>query len=95
MTEQMSAPQPPAARPRRQPKPPVVLEVTATERLGPHMVRLTLGGPGFPVYQDKDATDKYVKLLFADPALGLEMPYDLEVLREMVARAKQLAAGAS
>lgn len=82
MTEQTSVQRPPAARPRRQPKPPVVLEVVATERLGPHMVRLTLGGPGFAVYQDKDATDKYVKLVFADPALGLEMPYDLEVLRQ-------------
>jgi NADPH-dependent ferric siderophore reductase len=82
MTEQISAQQSPTARPRRQPKPPVVLEVLASERLGPHMVRLTLGGPGFPVYQDREATDKYVKLMFADPALGLEMPYDLEVLRE-------------
>lgn len=82
MTEQISAQQSPTARPRRQPKPPVVLEVLASERLGPHMVRLTLGGPGFPVYQDREATDKYVKLMFADPALGLEMPYDLEALRE-------------
>ncbi|QCU79058.1 siderophore-interacting protein [Citricoccus sp. SGAir0253] len=72
----------PAARRPRQPKPTVVLEVVAAERLGPHLVRLTLGGEGFAVYQDKDATDKYVKLLFADPALGLEMPYDLEALRQ-------------
>lgn len=76
---------PPADRPRRPSKPLVVLEVVATDRLGPHMVRLTLGGPGFSVYQDKDATDKYVKLLFADPALGLEMPYDMEALRERLA----------
>lgn len=73
---------PPAGRAPRQPKRPLALEVMRTERLGPHMVRLTLGGPGFSEYQDKDATDKYVKLLFADPALGLEMPYDLEALRE-------------
>lgn len=70
------------ARVPRQPKPPVVLEVVGTERLGPHMVRLTLGGPGFAAYQDKDAVDKYIKLMFADPALGLEMPYDMEKLRE-------------
>lgn len=70
------------ARPPRQPKPPVLLEVVATERLGPHMVRLTLGGDGFSAYQDKDATDKYIKLMFADPALRLQMPYDMEKLRE-------------
>ncbi|MFC7401720.1 siderophore-interacting protein [Citricoccus sp. GCM10030269] len=70
------------ARQPRQPKPPVVLEVVATEQLSPHMVRLTLGGPGFSLYQDKDATDKYIKLMFADPALGLTMPYDMEKLRE-------------
>ena len=51
-------------------------------RLTPHLVRLTLGGPGFAQYQDKDATDKYIKLLFADPALGLTPPYDLDALRE-------------
>ncbi|MGG5753904.1 siderophore-interacting protein [Zafaria sp. Z1313] len=68
----------PAPRPQR---PQTVLEVLATERLSEHMVRLTLGGEGFAGYQDKDATDKYVKLLFADPALGLEPPYDLDELR--------------
>lgn len=51
-------------------------------RLTPHLVRLTLGGPGFAQYQDKEATDKYIKLLFADPALGLTPPYDLDALRE-------------
>ena len=51
-------------------------------RLTPHLVRLTLGGPGFEQYQDKDATDKYIKLLFADPALDLTPPYDLDDLRE-------------
>jgi len=71
----------PAARTPRPARPQVVLEVLSTERLGPHMVRLTLGGEGFAGFRDKDATDKYVKLLFADPALGLEPPYDLEALR--------------
>lgn len=71
-----------AVRPPRRPKPPVLLEVVATRRLSPHMVRVTLGGEGFSDYQDKDATDKYIKLMFADPALGLEMPYDMEKLRE-------------
>ena len=78
----MSAPVPSRTRPPRQPKPPVLLEVVATRRLSPHLVRLTLGGEGFSDYQDRDATDKYIKLMFADPALGLTMPYDMEELRE-------------
>ncbi|GER23639.1 siderophore-interacting protein [Zafaria cholistanensis] len=71
----------PTARTPRPARPQVVLEVLATERLSAHMVRLTLGGEGFAGFQDKAATDKYIKLLFADPALGLEPPYDLEALR--------------
>jgi NADPH-dependent ferric siderophore reductase len=71
--------------PARAPRPQVVLEVVATERLSEHMVRLTLGGPGFTAFQNKDATDKYVKLLFADPELGLEPPYDLDELRTRLA----------
>ncbi|GAA3699635.1 siderophore-interacting protein [Zhihengliuella alba] len=68
------------ARPARGPKPQVVLEVLRSERIGGHMVRLTLGGEGFAAFQDKEATDKYVKLLFADPELGLTPPYNLEEL---------------
>lgn len=73
---------PPTARP---PRPQVVLEVLASETLSEHMVRLTLGGEGFAAYRNKDATDKYIKLLFADPALGLEPPYDLDALRARLA----------
>ncbi|MGJ9402758.1 siderophore-interacting protein [Arthrobacter sp. KK5.5] len=69
---------PPTARPAR---PLIVLEVVASETLGEHMVRLTFGGPGFAEFRNKDATDKYVKLLFVDPALGLEPPYDMDALR--------------
>ncbi|WP_434810852.1 siderophore-interacting protein [Microbacterium sp. bgisy189] len=65
-----------------------VLEVVATEQLTPHLVRVHLGGPGFAAFvtgadpAKLALTDKYVKLLFADPALGLEPPYDMEALRE-------------
>ncbi|MBG6085276.1 siderophore-interacting protein [Zhihengliuella flava] len=68
------------ARPARGRKPQVVLEVLATRRLNDHFVRLTLGGQGFAQFQSKPATDQYVKILFADPALGLEPPYDMEEL---------------
>ncbi|GAA1454095.1 siderophore-interacting protein [Nesterenkonia lacusekhoensis] len=57
------------------------------------MVRLILGGDGFEGIEFRDhqaessgertpCTDQYIKLLFADPALGLQRPYDMEALRE-------------
>ncbi|GAB2976776.1 siderophore-interacting protein [Actinotalea caeni] len=70
--------QPARGRGRR---PQTVLEVLRTERLGPHLVRVVAGGPGFASFQNNAFTDRYVKLLFADPAAGLEPPYDLEALR--------------
>lgn len=69
----------------RGPKPQVVMEVVAARRLGDHFVRLTLGGDGFAAFQDKPATDKYIKLLFADPALGLTPPYDMQELATRLA----------
>lgn len=70
------------ARPVR---PQVVLEVLATETLSEHMIRLTFAGPGFVNYQDKLVSDRYVKILFAKPELGLTPPYDLDALREELA----------
>ena len=65
-----------------------VFVVDHTERLGPHMVRVHLGGPAFRDFVDGAdpdrlaATDKYVKLLVAPPSSGLTPPYDLDALRE-------------
>ena len=70
-------------------RPQTVLEVVRTERLTAHMVRVVLGGEGFAEFHErwaaKEATDQYVKLLFADPSLGLEPPYDMDALRERLA----------
>ncbi|GAA1127861.1 siderophore-interacting protein [Citricoccus alkalitolerans] len=60
----------------------VVLDVVSTERLGEHFQRLTLGGPGFAAFRDNHFTDKYVKILFVDPVLGLTPPYDVQALRK-------------
>lgn len=68
------------ARPRG-PRPQTVLEVTGSERLSPHLVRLRLGGPGFAAFEDNDFSDRYVKLMLPDPAHGLTPPYDLAALR--------------
>ena len=58
------------------------MEVVRTERLMPHMVRLVLGGEGYRRLARRDGTDQYIKLLFADPALELPRPYDMDALRE-------------
>ncbi|WP_300345760.1 siderophore-interacting protein [Nesterenkonia sp.] len=71
----------PAGRPRR-PRTEHVLQVVRTEQLTPHMARVVLGGEGFDRIEFRSETDQYIKLLFADPALGLTRPYDMESLRE-------------
>ena len=80
-----SAPEAPA-RPAR---PQTVLTVRRVRRLSPHLVRLSLGGEQFADFHarwaEKGATDQYIKLLFADPALGLTPPYDMDALRETLA----------
>jgi NADPH-dependent ferric siderophore reductase len=65
-----------------------VFSVERSELVSPHLVRVHLGGPAFGAFvAEADpsrlaATDKYVKLLFAKPELGLTPPYDLDALRE-------------
>lgn len=63
-------------------RPQAVLTVLRRDWLSEHMVRITAGGPGFAAVRMNDFTDKYVKIIFVDPALGLTPPYDLAALRE-------------
>lgn len=77
----------PSTRPRK-PRVQTVMEVVEVQRLTAHMLRVVLGGEGFRQLDFKDGTDQYIKLLFADPALGLERPYDLDSLREHLAVAQ-------
>lgn len=76
--------------PRRRGGPQRVLTVDRTERVSPHLVRVHLGGDDFAAFVGEAdpervaKTDKYVKLLFAKPELGLTPPYDLEALREIL-----------
>jgi len=69
----------PRARPTR---PQAVLAVLGRESLSPHTVRITAGGPGFEALRMNEFTDKYAKIIFAEPGLGLTPPYDLAALRE-------------
>lgn len=59
-----------------------VLTVQEVEQVSPDLIRVTAGGPGYAAFSDNDSTDKYVKILFADPTHGLTPPYDLAQLRE-------------
>ena len=63
-------------------RPQAVLAVRSRERLSAHTVRVVSGGAGFAALRTNEFTDKYVKIIFVDPALGLTPPYDLAVLRE-------------
>jgi NADPH-dependent ferric siderophore reductase len=74
------------ARPAR---PQAVLAVLGREQLSPHTVRITAGGPGFEALRMNEFTDKYAKILFVDPALGLTPPYDLAALRESLPPGQQ------
>ena len=67
------------ARPAR---PQAVLTVQSRAWLSPHTVRVTAGGPGFDALRMNEFTDKYAKIVFADPGLELAPPYDLPALRE-------------
>lgn len=82
-TQSTPATQSPAQQNRpRKPRVQRLLEVVRTEQLTPHLIRVVLGGEQFDQIEFKTDTDQYIKLLFADPALGLTRPYDLEALRE-------------
>lgn len=67
--------------PAHQPRPIRLLEVVEVEQLAPHLVRLWAGGEGLEAFEGSDATDRYVKIWFAKPELGLEPPFDIEALK--------------
>ncbi|MBY0689053.1 siderophore-interacting protein [Microbacterium marinilacus] len=62
-------------------RPSIDLTVVSSERLSPHLVRVTLGGDGFALFEDRPETDKYVKLKFTTPA-----PESLPVTRTYTVR---------
>jgi NADPH-dependent ferric siderophore reductase len=78
----------PAGR-TRPARPQAVLAVQDRKWLSPHTVRITAAGPGFEALRMNDFTDKYAKVLFVDPSLGLTPPYDLAALRESLPSEQQ------
>jgi NADPH-dependent ferric siderophore reductase len=63
-------------------RPQAVLTVRHREQLNAHTVRVIAGGEGFARVRQNEFTDKYAKVIFVDPELGLVPPYDLPGLRE-------------
>lgn len=64
----------------------IVMEVLRVERPSRSMVRIVAGGEGFDDFESNGAADQYVKLYFANPALGLLAPYDMRSLRKTLRR---------
>jgi NADPH-dependent ferric siderophore reductase len=59
-----------------------VFTVTSTEWLTPSLVRVIASADDVSVYAANASSDKYAKLFFVDPSLGIEPPYDISALRE-------------
>ncbi|MEC5185014.1 NADPH-dependent ferric siderophore reductase [Cryobacterium sp. MP_3.1] len=72
------------ARPARPVRPQITLHVVRREQLSPHLVRIVLSGEQFDRFVTNDSTDKYVKIHFARPELGLTPPFDITALREIL-----------
>ena len=62
------------------------LEVLRTEPLGPHMIRVVLGGDELARFPDTGYTDRYVKLLFTPPGVEYPEPFDVEAIRRELPR---------
>jgi NADPH-dependent ferric siderophore reductase len=71
------------ARPRRKPRTTTVLE---TERLGPHLIRVVVGGPGLEGFGAGEFTDNYVKLQIPPPGAEYSAPFDAEEIKERYPR---------
>ena len=72
----------PETRSGRPARPQAILTVQEVRGISPNLIRVKVGGEGFDALSPNEATDKYVKLMFADPKHGLTPPYDLAELRE-------------
>jgi NADPH-dependent ferric siderophore reductase len=62
------------------------LQVTRTEWLSKHMVRVYASGDAFDSFTEryaaKEATDQYIKIFFLDPSLNVELPVNVAELKE-------------
>jgi NADPH-dependent ferric siderophore reductase len=73
---------PPPRRPRR-PRTATVLE---TERLGPHLIRVVVGGEGLEGFAADQFTDHYVKLQIPPPGAEYRAPFDADEIKQRYPR---------
>ncbi|MGH4030684.1 siderophore-interacting protein [Actinomycetota bacterium Odt1-20B] len=71
-----------AERPARKAPKAHEAQVVRTERLTPHMQRVTLTGDGLAAFTAGDCTDHYVKLLFPVEGVTYPEPFDIQRIRE-------------
>jgi NADPH-dependent ferric siderophore reductase len=69
---------PAPARPPRRTRTTTVLE---TRRLGPHLIRVVVGGEELEGFDAAEFTDHYVKLLIPPPGAAYRAPFDVEDIR--------------
>lgn len=60
--------------------------VLRSERISPHMIRVTIGGPELAGFGAGAFTDHYVKLQFPRPGVRYPEPFDLETIRSDLPR---------
>ncbi|MGW0735455.1 siderophore-interacting protein [Streptomyces sp. NPDC002851] len=75
-----------AARPARKAPQAHLAEVVRTERITPHMQRVTFGGPGLGSFTAGDCTDHYIKLLFPPEGVTYPEPFDIQQIRAELPR---------
>jgi NADPH-dependent ferric siderophore reductase len=75
-------------RPARRPIRTHHTEVRRSDWLTPHMIRVTVGGPGVEAFADNGCTDRYVKLVFPRPGVEYPEPFDVGAIRAELPREK-------
>jgi NADPH-dependent ferric siderophore reductase len=68
------------------PRKTTALQVRRTERLTPHMIRVTAGGDDLAAFPDTEYTDRYVKILFPRPGVAYPKPFDMDAVRAALPR---------
>lgn len=60
--------------------------IESVERLGPHMVRIVLGGKGLAGFDPGGFTDAYVNVYFPPPGAPYRVPFELDAVRALPLR---------
>jgi NADPH-dependent ferric siderophore reductase len=58
-------------------------EVLSTHRVGSHLVRVVMGGPGLAGFTSTGDSDEYVNCFFLPPAATYQAPFDDDAVRDL------------